>query len=93
MTLLRETDRPITDIAFLTGWSSLGTFGRTFHDVVGMAPSAFRQRERMAAHTPHPVPACVLRSAQRPELTLAVSEKRRRDASDRAGASKSKEVP
>ena len=28
--LLRETDLPITDIAFQTGWGSLGTFGRTF---------------------------------------------------------------
>src|SRR5882672_9252383 len=30
--LLRDTDRPITDIAFDTGWESLGTFGRTFRD-------------------------------------------------------------
>ena len=31
--LLRETDLAITDIAFQTGWNSLGTFGRTFRDV------------------------------------------------------------
>lgn len=36
--LLRETDLPITDIAFQTGWSSLGTFGRTFRDVTGESP-------------------------------------------------------
>ena len=31
--LLRETELSITDIAFATGWSSLGTFGRTFRDI------------------------------------------------------------
>ena len=33
--LLRETDRAITEIAFETGWKSLGTFGRPFRDVTG----------------------------------------------------------
>src|SRR4249920_1147695 len=33
--LLRDTDGPITDIAFSTGWSSLGTFGRQFKDITG----------------------------------------------------------
>ncbi len=28
--LLRETDAPIIEIAFQTGWNSLGTFGRRF---------------------------------------------------------------
>src|SRR5271170_2885596 len=28
--LLRDADQPIIDIAFQTGWKSLGTFGRTF---------------------------------------------------------------
>src|SRR3954464_3272891 len=31
--LLRETDLSITEIAFQTGWQSLGTFGRTFRDI------------------------------------------------------------
>src|SRR5205807_2698149 len=38
--LLQNTDRPITEIAFATGWESLGTFGRTFRDVTGASPSA-----------------------------------------------------
>jgi transcriptional regulator GlxA family with amidase domain len=33
--LLRDTDIPIIDVAFQTGWSSLGTFGRIFRDAVG----------------------------------------------------------
>src|SRR3954451_7016135 len=44
--LLRDTDLPITDIAFQTGWSSLGTFGRTFRDVTGESPGDLRAREK-----------------------------------------------
>src|SRR5580765_3458979 len=48
-TLLRDTDLPITDIAFQTGWESLGTFGRTFRDITGESPSANRERGRTQA--------------------------------------------
>jgi transcriptional regulator GlxA family with amidase domain len=80
MALLRETDRPITDIAFDTGWASLGTFGRTFRDITGDSPSAIRSRERATAHELGRVPLCIASAAQRPDLTTAVSEKRRRTA-------------
>jgi transcriptional regulator GlxA family with amidase domain len=90
--LLRETDLPITDIAFQTGWQSLGTFGRTFHDVTGDSPGDFRAREKAARRAPERVPVCILAAAQRPGLTIAVSEKRRQVESDtnRSGES---EVP
>jgi transcriptional regulator GlxA family with amidase domain len=78
MALLRDTDLSITEIAFRTGWGSLGTFGRTFHDVTGMSPGALRARERAAGHQLGRVPACFLSAAHRPGLTTAVSEKRRR---------------
>jgi transcriptional regulator GlxA family with amidase domain len=77
-TLLRDTDLAITDIAFATGWESLGTFGRTFHDVTGKSPSALRAEARAQPVALDRVPACVLKAAQRPDLTSAVSEKRRR---------------
>ncbi|HTK49641.1 MAG TPA: AraC family transcriptional regulator [Gemmatimonadaceae bacterium] len=76
--LLRETDLSITEIAFVTGWASLGTFGRTFRDVTGRSPGAVRARERAAAHQLGRVPACIVSAAHRPDLTSAVSEKRRR---------------
>src|ERR1700742_4025833 len=41
-TLLRDTDRSITDIAFDTGWASLGTFGRIFRDITGASPGEIR---------------------------------------------------
>ena len=44
MELLRETDRPVTDICFDVGFISLGTFSRTFRTIVGEPPSSYRAR-------------------------------------------------
>ncbi|MDM0044765.1 AraC family transcriptional regulator [Variovorax dokdonensis] len=84
-TLLRDTDLPVTDIAFATGWASLGTFGRIFRDITGDSPSAVRQQERAAANRLGQVPGCFLSAAQRPDLTIAVLEKRRQSAVDKNG--------
>ncbi|WP_193610601.1 helix-turn-helix domain-containing protein [Nocardioides lijunqiniae] len=46
MFLLRTGDRPVSEICHAVGWSSIGTFGRVFRDVVGCSPSAFRERSR-----------------------------------------------
>jgi transcriptional regulator GlxA family with amidase domain len=78
--LLRDTELSITDIAFRTGWESLGTFGRTFRDITGESPSAIRARAKSAVHSLGRVPACQVSAAHRPDLTIAVSEKRRRVA-------------
>jgi transcriptional regulator GlxA family with amidase domain len=79
-TLLRDTALSITEIAFHTGWGSLGTFGRVFRDVTGESPGAIRARARATARELGRVPACFLSAAHRPDLTSAVSEKRRRVA-------------
>lgn len=79
-TLLRDTEIPITDIAFQTGWQSLGTFGRIFRDVTGENPGQLRAREQAATHALDRVPACYLSAAHRPDLKSAVSEKRRQEA-------------
>lgn len=80
--LLRDTERPITDIAFETGWKSLGSFGRTFRDVTGESPGELRARQRATTHALERVPHCHVAAAHRPDLTIAVSEKRRREADD-----------
>ena len=89
--LLRDTDAPIIEIAFQTGWNSLGTFGRVFRDVTGESPGQLRAREKAALHQPDRVPACVLGAAHRPGLTIAVSEKRRREGGDRVCGSEATE--
>ena len=78
--LLRETELSITDIAFDTGWASLGTFGRTFRDITGDSPGAVRMRARATARDLGRVPVCIVNAAHRPGLTTAVSEKRRQAA-------------
>jgi transcriptional regulator GlxA family with amidase domain len=90
--LLRDTDLPITDIAFATGWTSLGTFGRVFRDITGASPGEVRVREKAAPYDLENVPACFLRAAHRPDLKIAVSEKRRLAVTDKNGAH-NKEVP
>jgi len=54
MFLLRATDRPVTDVCLDVGFTSLGTFSRTFRDVVGTSPSAFRAQ----GPPPTAVPTC-----------------------------------
>ncbi|WP_235534948.1 helix-turn-helix domain-containing protein [Nocardioides sp. Soil777] len=74
MTLLRQTDRPVTDVAWDVGFASLGTFSRTFSTVVGCSPSEFRAR-----HEPVHVPSCIIAAWTRPRESAtgtAVSEKR-----------------
>jgi AraC-like DNA-binding protein len=61
MTLLRQTDRRITDIALDVGFVSLGTFSRTFSSVVGCSPTDFR-----LAHAPIAVPSCFIAAWTRP---------------------------
>ncbi len=90
--LLRDTDLSITDIAFETGWESLGTFGRTFRDVTGESPGAIRARARAGVQGLERVPACFLSAGQRPHLTIAVSEKRRQEEDGR-NESRETEVP
>jgi transcriptional regulator GlxA family with amidase domain len=90
--LLRDTGLAITEIAFQTGWNSLGTFGRTFRDVTGESPGELRAREQAAAHALEQAPPCFVSAAHRPHLMTAVSEKRRQDAGCIAGDEQT-EVP
>jgi AraC-like DNA-binding protein len=61
MFLLRETDLSATDICFKVGFESPGTFSRTFRDIVGRSPRAYR-KEAVAAD----VPTCFTMAWMRP---------------------------
>jgi transcriptional regulator GlxA family with amidase domain len=91
--LLRDTDLPVTEIAFQTGWNSLGTFGRIFRDITGESPTELRNRERATRHELGSVPHCYVSAAHRPNLKIAVSEKRRQMPGAKGTASEQTEVP
>ena len=61
MFLLRATDRSVTDVCLDVGFSSLGTFSRTFRKIVGKSPTEFRTGEHVPA-----VPTCFIMSWTRP---------------------------
>ena len=61
MFLLRTTDRSVTDICMAVGFSSLGTFGRTFTEIVGEPPGEYRKRGALPD-----VPNCFVHSWVRP---------------------------
>src|SRR5436305_11562071 len=65
MFMLRETDRQITDICLNVAFTSLGTFSRTFREIVGETPSAYR-----LGHGPMGAPHCVQLTALRPAMTV-----------------------
>lgn len=87
--LLGETQSPITDVALQTGWQSIGTFGRVFRDVMGHTPTEQRVQEREAVPARAGVPECIVRAARRPDLKMAVLEKRRRQADGKKGSNTS----
>jgi AraC-like DNA-binding protein len=68
MFLLRETDRSVTDVCFDVGFTSLGTFSRTFREIVGEAPSVYR-----LGHPPIEAPNCFQMAATRPRLPAGVA--------------------
>src|SRR2546425_699701 len=65
MFLLRETDRSVTDICFDVGFTSLGTFSRTFREIVGERPSDYR-----VGHGPIMAPNCIWMAATRPVVAV-----------------------
>jgi AraC-like DNA-binding protein len=67
MFLLRETDHSVTEICFEVGFGSLGTFSRTFADIVGDPPTTYRWRATDLSR----VPGCFTRAWTRPSSTMS----------------------
>ena len=66
MYMLREGETSVTEICLDVGFTSLGSFSRTFTRVVGMSPTAYREAWRTGAGTAGYVPTCVVMSWTRP---------------------------
>ena len=62
MFLLRQTDRSVTEVCLDVGFTSLGTFSRTFRAIVGQSPSEYRR----SAGPPAAVPNCFAMAMTRP---------------------------
>jgi AraC-like DNA-binding protein len=61
MFLLRESERRVTDVCLDVGFGSLGTFSRTFRDILGVTPTEYRDRGIVMA-----VPTCFSMTWTRP---------------------------
>lgn len=62
--MLRNTQTSVTEICFAVGFSSLGTFSRTFKHLSGASPSRYRANWRRL--TPPPLPGCYVMMWTRP---------------------------
>jgi AraC-like DNA-binding protein len=63
MALLRRGDLSVTEVCFTVGCSSLGTFSTRFSELVGVAPSTYREQ---AADAAAGMPSCVAKRVTRP---------------------------
>lgn len=61
MFMLRESSLSVTDICLEVGFTSLGTFSRTFRDIVRATPREYRARE-----SPIQAPTCFVMAWTRP---------------------------
>lgn len=64
--LLRNTDRTVTEICFMVGLESLGSFTTSFRRMFGMTPSRYRADHPPASAIAR-IPACIARARTRPE--------------------------
>jgi len=69
MALLRDSTLSVTEVGIAVGFTSPGTFSRTFKAVVGRSPSTYRVSSR-----PLPVPDCFVRSWTRPAGSSSFGE-------------------
>jgi AraC-like DNA-binding protein len=65
-TLLRNTDRSVTDICLSVGLRSLGSFTTSFTSTYGISPAAYRATFPPASHHVR-IPTCVVRAYGRPQ--------------------------
>ena len=63
MALLRRGDLSVTEVCFAVGCSSLGTFSTRFTELVGIPPSAYRDKTARATEG---LPSCVAKQVTRP---------------------------
>ena len=63
--LLRTANLSVTEVCFLVGFESLGSFSSLFRRLVGQSPSAYRASSLATGAVP-PIPGCVVLMWTRP---------------------------
>ena len=71
-TLLRTANLSVTEICFLVGFSSLGSFSARFRALVGRSPSEYRDEAVSRSGVP-PIPGCVVMMWTRPHPDIQQS--------------------
>ena len=64
-TLLRTANLSVTEVCFLVGFSSLGSFSSRFRELVGQSPTEYRNAAVARAGVP-PIPGCFVLMWTRP---------------------------
>jgi AraC-like DNA-binding protein len=64
-TLLRSANLSVTEICFLVGFASLGSFSTRFRELVGRSPSEYRDDAVARTGVP-PIPGCMVLMWTRP---------------------------
>jgi AraC-like DNA-binding protein len=67
--LLRMANLTVTEVCFLVGFSSLGSFSSRFSELNGCSPSEY-QRRATASGGPPPVPGCMVLMWGAPPATV-----------------------
>ena len=75
MALLRETDLPVTEICLDVGFVSLGSFSKTFAEIVGASPNGYRRRGHGRDRSL--VPSCYAMAWDRPSTSSTFREAER----------------
>jgi AraC-like DNA-binding protein len=81
--LLRTANLTVTEVCFLVGFSSLGTFSARFKREVGLTPSDYRERE-VRRGGPPPIPGCFVLMWSQPTAQSGRSPGRRASVSSAA---------
>jgi AraC-like DNA-binding protein len=71
--LLRAANLTVTEVCLEVGFSSLGSFSARFSEMVGLSPTAYRERS-VADGGPLPIPGCFVMMWTRPS-DAAIAEK------------------
>jgi AraC-like DNA-binding protein len=70
--LLRATNLTVTEVCYLVGFSSLGSFSTRFAELVGVSPSAYRRNAEREGGPP-PIPGCFVLMWTRPHVAVPSS--------------------